>query len=167
MAAAAQRWALGGVGKMGHAIQGIVRRTDAPVPDFLPRCVSLVPLPQGFSLIPLSDELYEKLASLYRSERADEHSVFWRLSGSVLAFLRELSSDSSLAYIETDYFGGAGDQAAAAWSNGDLLTQPLRSEHSVINIALRAIGVQAQESRDEFEALGLQHFRSMDDLSNR
>jgi hypothetical protein len=70
-----------------------------------------------------------------------------------------------IAYIETDYFGGTGEQCAISWSQGTILCGPLRSNektpfnHRAINCVLQSLGVLRGNSCDEFAALGLNRYR--------
>lgn len=60
------------------------------------------------------------------------------------------------AIIETNYFGGMGDQWAAAFDGEERLTP----DDASINQALAALGVRSTSDRDEFEVIGLDRFRS-------
>lgn len=76
-----------------------------------------------------------------------------------------------MAYVEAEYFGGVGTQAAAVWDARDLALgplieaeDPLAAERPFpISQALRRLGVSAQGYVDEFEAVGLDKHRDMDD----
>ncbi|OKJ72798.1 hypothetical protein [Streptomyces sp. CB02460] len=59
------------------------------------------------------------------------------------------------AIIETNYFGGIGDQGAVAFDGEERLTP----ERASINQALAALGVRATGTMDEFEVIGLTGFR--------
>ncbi|OKJ04994.1 hypothetical protein AMK18_07430 [Streptomyces sp. CB01249] len=59
------------------------------------------------------------------------------------------------AIIETNYFGGVGDQGAVAFHGEERLTP----DGASINQALAALGVRATASTDEFEVIGLTGFR--------
>lgn len=74
----------------------------------------------------------------------------------LLIFLR-------LGYLETDYFGGIGEQAACvADENGILLKKYERSGAGEINEALGYFNVQAQGGNDAFDTVGLSRIRSND-----
>ena len=73
-----------------------------------------------------------------------------------------------LAYIETNYFGGAGSQAAAVLSGDRILmraaipvTRNPAQKDDPINAALRMLGVQTTAGEDEFDTLGLRRFRDL------
>jgi hypothetical protein len=71
----------------------------------------------------------------------------------------------SLAYVETDYFGGTGGQSATAWIDGRevMAPQSARGGGGPINQALRRIGVLRTEADDEFDTIGLGERRTMTD----
>jgi hypothetical protein len=91
-----------------------------------------------------------------------------RLTSTDLAALGRLTAGSSMAYIETDYFGSVGTQSAVVWRDGQLAMQPVTLDAKVarppqfwpINAALRALGVVAQPPDDEFTVFGLMNYRS-------
>lgn len=64
-----------------------------------------------------------------------------------------------IAHIETDYFGGGGEQSAAVWKDGKKVFRK-KGGGSAIDQALKMIGVIAQGGRGEFDTLGLGHWRS-------
>jgi len=79
-------------------------------------------------------------------------------------FLAELASDPLYAIIETDYFGGHGDQAAVVYHARACLMPRTEGRRGPINRALRLLGVRASRGRDEFDTLGLANYRSFDEL---
>jgi hypothetical protein len=129
-------------------------------------------LAQGFAALPVSFVVYDALrdyvgcGALPRRPRA-KRAYFegaWRYEGPLLdAFGAWLSADGALAYVETEYFGGAGDQGACAWRAGARVYGPRRGSEGVINEALAQIGVKSGPG-DEFEAIGLAARRSNDDF---
>lgn len=74
----------------------------------------------------------------------------------LLSKLTEASSEGWLVYVETEYFGGSGDQGAVALRGRKVLYGPTRSPIGSINAALSAVGIQKQEPAvDEFDTVGL------------
>lgn len=106
-------------------------------------------LPQGFAIVPLDDEIVDAIAS-----RA-------RIAPTELTGL--LSRGRTLAEIETEYFGGIGEQRASTWRDGAALFSTEWRDGHAINEALRLVGVRAGAS-DEFDALELVRFRRYDDF---
>ena len=149
---------------MGHHIQGIVlsrataEHLRAELPDVL-----LAPLRQGFVLVPLTNRLFDLVRDRHPELEGSADEVLWKLSSSMEHVLRNLSRKDPVAYIETDYFGGAGDQAATAWADGRVMVSPRRDRRGPINDALRAIGVRLVGGGDEFDSVGLIQYRQMDD----
>ena len=75
----------------------------------------------------------------------------------------EQSEEHPLAYIETDYFGGVGEQNAVVAVEGRVVIGP-ESGSNVINKALQVIGVRRlSPALDEFDALGLDCLLDNDD----
>jgi hypothetical protein len=93
------------------------------------------------------------------------------------AFAACVSQHGPVAYLETDYFGGEGDQASIVWAAGQVVLGPLHTSRRwlneelvgpppgqrAINQALRRLGVERGAAYDEFEALELGRLRSTDD----
>jgi hypothetical protein len=109
-----------------------------------------IPLDQGFALLLLLDD---DLDAMMPAPQAGRVEGFVYLSAQL----------GPLVYLETDYFGGIGTQAAVAYGRGDVLVAPRASEaFGPINDALRAIGARAVPPADEFWSVGLQHHREFD-----
>ena len=77
--------------------------------------------------------------------------------------LSELSEDGPVAYVETEYWGGVGHQAAAVWKDGRLSFGPEKQDIGPINTALKHLGVSEEGARVAFEAVGLHRHRLTDD----
>jgi hypothetical protein len=69
----------------------------------------------------------------------------------------EQNAESPVTWVETDYFGGMGDQSATSCVNGIITTF-----EDNINGGLKQIGVvkDSQFESDEFDWVGLNRFRS-------
>lgn len=171
---------------MGHGIQAIVASSEVAerLRSRYPQ-IPRVEAQQGFAIIPVDADFIDSAteARPWRSTTA-----FMRLTDSFHDLLRELSRLGPLAYIETEYFGGVGGQGAAVYSGGEVIMEPEWQEsrsinralgrigvrrHRVtigvimprpINRALRRLGVRRRPVRDRFATLGLEAYRSNDDL---
>lgn len=110
---------------------------------------ALVPLPGGteagadFPFLPLTDEGVEQMPA------------------PIAAICREFSANGRIAYVEAEYFGGEGVQAAVLWEKG-LPVGDIERSHDAINRVLRVLGVDAGAALDEFEALNLGQHRQTD-----
>lgn len=115
-----------------------------------------------FLILPVQ---YEMTNALETRRGASEAVVedFWQLTGNLAALGRECSAHGPIAYVATDYFGGHGTQAGAAWDEGRLICDP-EVTRSRVSSALRAIGLIAEEGLDAFDTLGLGEVRSMSDF---
>jgi hypothetical protein len=98
-------------------------------------------------------------------------SGFTVLQPGLAALIEACSTFGALAYVEADYFGREGAQAAAVWRNGHLASGPMllgrneefSAETAPICVALRALGVEAVGRTDEFVTAGLgRHRRTAD-----
>jgi hypothetical protein len=159
---------------MGHALRAVIGPTGS-ASDFASRWVAAraVALPQGFMLIPVTDALIDDISELYGSNRPDPFVELSFLSAALADAISQSSGEGPLAYIETDYFGGIGQQNAIAWDGrrvvfgpltsetkwtGDCVIQPPASEQA-INQVLRSMGVWTRGGLDEFDMLGIGEFR--------
>jgi hypothetical protein len=68
-----------------------------------------------------------------------------------------------VAYVETEYFGGEGTQAATVWDRGATIFGPAEAEAGPINQALRRLGVERTAGEDEFDKVGLGRHRRNED----
>ncbi|WP_300009150.1 hypothetical protein [Pseudonocardia sp.] len=98
-------------------------------------------------------------------------SGFDVLTPGLAALVEAGSMRAPLAWVEADYLGLDGRQAAAVWRSGSLVCGPLLlgpreefvSARAPISVALRALGVVAAARRDEFVVAGLgRHRRTAD-----
>ena len=78
--------------------------------------------------------------------------------------IRAVAPEPLFAVIETDYFGGNGDQAAAVYRGEQEVMAPAAGAVGPINEALRHLGIRASAGMDEFDTLGLGQFRDFDDF---
>jgi len=145
---------------MGHHIQGIVFRTA-----LLPAAAGLIPsgrgaaLGQNFCFIPITDRVYDDLR-IAHPDLVDADNGFERLSGPVEFVAKELSGKGAVAYVETEYFGGTGAQAAIVWRDGHVALSAKSADIGPINSALALLGADRSAHHDEFDALGLGQHRS-------
>ncbi|MEU6465289.1 hypothetical protein [Streptomyces sp. NPDC046976] len=124
-------------------------------------------LRQGLSLLPMTDEVFDAV-----TDGTVEGALgFWRLPGGFEKLLARWSAVGPVAYVEAEYFGGAGEQRAAVWADGELVLGPLDAPTrtwfsrsvSPISGALRRLGVRRGPGEDEFDTVGLGRHRSNDD----
>jgi hypothetical protein len=67
-----------------------------------------------------------------------------------------------IVFIEAEFFGGLGSQAAIGWQAGQLAFGPLQGKDA-INQVLHWLGIIPAGQADEFEALRLGRYRSTED----
>lgn len=117
-------------------------------------------LPQELGFLPLSAEHIDSIFPINGqfSECMTYHSEALHKA------LQELSIHSPVAYIETDYFGGIGEQGAAAYKSGLCIYGPISNESTAISEALKILGVKKKTiSIDEFDTIELHRHRENDD----
>jgi hypothetical protein len=148
---------------MGHHIQAIVGSKH--VLDILQQRFGLstvVGLNQGLFMLPMLEEFYEALPSAIDTLAWEGEFHFRFLDAKVVALLIDASKKDAVAYVETEYFGGDGDQGAIVAREGKIVFGPAEGGGS-INAALRMIGAKKESAHDEFDAVGLGRFRSNED----
>jgi hypothetical protein len=116
---------------------------------------------QGFAILPVDADFIDSVTAA-RPARSTEKIVL--LTAAFDNLLRRLSLLGPIAYIETEYFGGVGGQGAAVYSGGETVMEPEWQGSGPIDRALRLIGVKRLLLGDRFRALGLEEYRSNDDL---
>jgi hypothetical protein len=115
-------------------------------------------------LVPLSEPL---LRDIQEGERGSETpsqvgGVFEFLTPPVESWVRALSERMSIAYLETEYYAGEGFERSAVFRNQSLVLGPLEGA-GAINRALRELGVLAKSGQQEFEAVGLDRHRTLEE----
>ena len=148
---------------MGHHISAVL--LQGPFDEQRARSFGLRPIPliPAITLFPLEagycDHWSERLGI------AGSVSDRPLLNGRVVHHMMwEVGREPLFAVIETDYFGGVGDQAAAVYRGDKEVMAPAVGAVGPINQALRHLGVQAAAGTDEFDAVGLGRFRDLHDL---
>lgn len=119
----------------------------------------IVELRHGLALVPMTAALSDALTDASQARRTD----FWCLPAGFDRVLAEWSAQGPVAYVEAEYFGGAGEENAAVWCDGELALGPLHlvegelppSEGTPVCRVLRELGVRAGGPDDEFTRVGL------------
>lgn len=114
------------------------------------------------AIIPLTDELFDEISASEDLGAFEDVDKFYKLSPRVEAWVKRISLNSPVGYLEADYFGGNGGQSAIAWSDGLRVVGPLHTE-GAINQVLSFLGVRSGKDCDEFDAVGLGRHRETSD----
>ncbi|PIQ23589.1 hypothetical protein COW36_14080 [bacterium (Candidatus Blackallbacteria) CG17_big_fil_post_rev_8_21_14_2_50_48_46] len=150
---------------MGHQLDALL--VQAPLnPEIFARFhLPVLPLPQGFVLVPLNLSWLEHLENQYpetafvplRPVAFRSHPLSSVLCDSVFihALMAEQAPHSPYCLLKTDYFGGVGFQLARVYAQGALLADGLSLQE-----ALGSLGVRSEAGTDAFESLGLEKFRN-------
>ncbi len=135
-------------------------------------------LKAGFSVIPLNTDLICDMEELADKGEHMTHEEFNRLSASVEDVLKEISYSGPIGYFETNYHHGEGTQAAIGYLKGKIIEGPCltentwgtqNSEHDsrdAINAILYQIGLKERSDIEGFELLGLNRFKSNQEILN-
>lgn len=160
---------------MASVIEAVIFDSDSAAA--VPHGVKMVRLTPDWTMLPVTEELLERLD---RSTVGDDRiPVNWSLKQPVAALARSISTGRTALYIFSETFGGPGTREAIAWKDGKLLYGPsgtsdieadlqpgyhlAHGRDNAVNAGLRAIGVHADESHDEYGAVGLTKHRMTDD----
>ena len=142
---------------MSYVIQAIVARTgDLQVPS---QHFRLLQLRQRVEMLPLTAAIMKacQVTALPLTDSPQQLDALPKIE----ALLVTASVRGKAAYIEAEYFGGKGIQAAVLAERSVILGGPIRSPHA-INEALSFLGVSRAGATDEFEAVGLGDRRHTD-----
>lgn len=126
----------------------------------------LVHLPGGLAFL-ANDDFLRDILGIDASHPAA--TGFIKLALPMITWARTWSMHGPLAYIESDIFGGVGQQAAVVWHKGTEVNGPLSSsvvyedgkyrclgtQGGAANVALRSLGISSSSTLDEYESLGL------------
>lgn len=144
---------------MGHQISGLIAET--PSAGRFASEHQLAPptaLSNGLSFIALDGDNLVQVTGPGGGAAVDG---FEYLTPELIAALRYASQFFSCAYIETEYWGGTGDQGAVVFQAGMITFGPKRAPCGVINEALAKLGVVSTDPTiDAFDHLGLGQYRS-------
>ncbi len=126
---------------------------------------------RALALMPMTLALKEEIEGKFVNPDKEEQdcSSFERLSSVSFDWLRTQSLLGRIGYVEAEFSGGVGGQSAIVLEHESVVFGPLLTRwgqtgdsHNVdsmklmaINQALRLFGVRANNSKDEFDLLGL------------
>ena len=123
----------------------------------------IIQLAPQVAMAPLTGDGLKQLGSprlVYQLVGAD--GEFDWLTEGVMQVLRHLTVDSMAAFVGAEYSGGRGTQWGVVFRNGAPVRGPLVDQR-LINHALCALGIVVDQALDEFDMVGLGHYRSTDE----
>jgi hypothetical protein len=124
-------------------------------------------------LIPITDAVRAR----WRRAAQDDEKIagFRELTQGIVEQATRLSRDWVVVYVHCEFWAGEGVHAAIAWRRGAVIFGPCFTRtpgesaeapyetadppDMAINAALRAVGIVAEPSADEFETVGLDRYR--------
>jgi len=110
----------------------------------------------------VTEEFYEALPSASDTLTWSGGFNFRFLDAKLVRLLIDASQIDTVAYVETEYFGGDGGEGAIVARGGKIVFGPAEGEGS-INAALQLLGAKKEGGRDEFDSIELGRFRSNED----
>jgi len=138
-----------------------------------------LPLKQGFSLIPMTRDLFDDITELGSLKTTASPKT----NGAIYHWLQSEADlqQGSLAFIETDYFGGLGIQSAilfeckqphigpvtteSRWNDSLSALEQFPTGKGAINQILQKLGVVHKPAKqDEFDSLELGYYRGNDNI---
>lgn len=147
---------------MGHSIFGIIGPAKL-VTEYAATHELHAPTPlkkKDLVFLPLSDE---HLDVLFPDSCVHDDTMIYLCSG-LKDTLKGLSEAGTVAWIETTYVGGFGEQSATVYQNGHCIMEPTVAFRGPISSALQLMGVSKDTGDiDEFAAAGLCEYRENDD----
>jgi hypothetical protein len=152
---------------VGYTLKAVVGDGRA-LRELSGRAGRVVFLGQHLSLLPVTDDYHDAVSV----PGAAELAPFWRAPTGFADALAACSVAGPVAYLEADYFGGAGTQVAQVWDRGEVVLGPLTDDARLpfsaervgpISAALCRLGVVRGGCFDEFEAVGLGRHRDTED----
>jgi hypothetical protein len=128
-------------------------------------------------LLKVEDLRDDKLNSLLENKettfKIKNGEINWTLLGEGIVATtkipksKEWQSGKLICKIETDYFGGFGDQSAKLYRDDTILMNESTQKDIVynpINKALKMMGIKAKKGMDEFDTINLGRYRTNEDF---
>ncbi|MBJ6367504.1 hypothetical protein L3X37_02735 [Sabulilitoribacter arenilitoris] len=145
---------------MGYTLKAYLGKTEN-LNSILERFseAQIVDLKHGFSLIPMTEELFDEINN---DEASAGISTFEFLDKKMEQKTIELVGDKEIAYVESDFFGGKGGHIGIIWKNKQCVFLG-KFKKGTMNKVLKKLGVIRTLLKDEFETVGLDKNRHTED----
>lgn len=160
---------------MGTQIE-VILFDGNPQTAALPMGLPTVAMAGGLTMLPVTGEVLSRLdPDTIGDERIPDS---WNLQQPVAALARAMSRARSVLYLFSETWAGPGINESIAWREGQLLYGPsgtcdieadfepgyhLAPGDNAVNAGLRAIGVHANDGRDEYATVGRDRHRMTED----
>ena len=144
---------------MSYVLEAFIARTDdlKVIQNTYP-FAALTNLDQGFSLIPMTEELFKKISNAPTQSSLPESNssnpLFEYLNTPLEQTILKLIKKRTIGYCEAEYFEGQGGQIAVLWQNGARV-KLYEFGQNAINLLLKDLGVIPTPAKDEFDTLEL------------
>jgi len=145
---------------MGYYLRAFVGRCDdlKPIAEAYHEA-KIIPLDQGISLVPHTEELYDQINNFDSSANLQS---FEFLTAKIESEILKVIDHKPIAYVEADYFGGKGGQVGIIWTGGKRIAE-FKYGQDVINTVLKHFDVRADKGKDEFATLQFDRHRNTAD----
>lgn len=147
---------------MGHNIKALVLKGEYDKTKVME--YDLVPIAlnkEEITLFHITDEYVEYwqhiiINGVSLNSLDTSYPVWFPYSKVLNHIIKQVSSkDCLFAIIQTEYFGGMGEQYACVYKGDDIV--PMKG--TTINEALQLLGILKLQDLDEFDTLGLSNYR--------
>ncbi|WP_156152608.1 hypothetical protein [Flammeovirga sp. OC4] len=145
---------------MGYYLKAFIGQKESLVPIRNKYSNSkLVDLSDKISMIPITDELFDEMNQM---ENSSEIASFEFLTEYIENKTLDLIGNKKLAYFESEFFGGQGGHIGLIWVNGkrEFIGE---FKKDTLNKILKKLGVIRNGNQDEFETVGLDSHRNIED----
>jgi len=142
---------------MGHNVIAVIARSGVANRLYDEYGLKSAALVEGWRLVPLEDDDLDA----FQVDFGQTLPGYIYLSPDLGALFSRMSAAGDLVYVETEYFGGMGEQCSAVFSSEK--GPVMEKGKDAINKALRRVGFSAQPGMDEFDSIGLSRLRHTSD----
>ncbi len=149
---------------MSYTLEAFIGKTaDLQILKNTYKNAVMVELKQDFSLIPMTEELFTEMMKLAVDPSTSGLSLnfaqnnfpyFNYLNPEIEKTLLKLTAQSTIGYLEADYYNEEGGQIAVLWQNG-LRTKTYEFSNHAIDFLLKDLKVAADSGKDQFDTLEL------------
>lgn len=147
---------------MGYVIEALLGPAEVLEPlTQAYRNARVVTLTDELAMIPMVEILRNAIQRQNHDPEKEPSWPFWHFSPEGAMTVAETCERGALAYVEARFYAGVGTQSSVGWRDGALRHGPVAASDA-INQALRFLGVESEDGKDEFDTVGLGRHRLTD-----
>lgn len=145
---------------MAYILQAFIgEQTDLQIIADKYSNAQIVNVGQNVSIVPMTEDLFDEINEMTISE---DISSFMFLTTNIEQAILRIIGTKLIGYIEAEYFGGQGGQAAIIWKEGHRFALFDYGPNS-INSVLKYFEVMTEKGKDEFDTINLGRHRDTND----